>query len=91
MMKCDNIVNLHRVYEDKDEMVRSVGHLASTIASKSPLVVRGTKEIIRYTRDHTVQDSLHYMGTFNAAFLLSDDLKESFEAQVMKREPKYHD
>jgi len=45
--------------------------------------------MLLYTRDHSVDESLKYMGTYNAAYLLSDDLKESFMAQMSKKVPEY--
>ncbi len=78
-------------YETREIMIEEVTKIARTIASKSPIVVRGTKEILRYTRDHSVEDSLNYIATYNAAFLLSNDLKESFTAQMSKRDAVYED
>ncbi|MCL4126294.1 UNVERIFIED_CONTAM: hypothetical protein GTU68_054506 [Idotea baltica] len=80
---------VNKVYPDKESLIQSVTEIAETIASKSPLVIRGTKEIIQYTRDHSVEESLRYMGTFNAAFLLTNDLTECFRAQMTKTEPKF--
>lgn len=81
----------NRSYKTKEEMLREVKELGETIAAKSPLVIRGTKEMLLYTRDHSVDESLKYMGTYNAAYLLSEDLKESFMAQMAKRAPAYKD
>jgi enoyl-CoA hydratase len=60
--------------------------LAKMIASKSPLVIRGTKEMLLYKRDHSVNESLNYMAIWNAAMLMSDDLMEAFQASLQKRE-----
>ncbi len=79
----------NKSYASKEDMITGVTEIAETIAAKSPLVIRGTKEMLLYTRDHTVDESLKYMGTFNAAYLMSDDLKESFMAQMAKRKPDY--
>ncbi len=70
-------------------MMEHVMQIAKTIAEKSPMVIRGTKHILQYTRDHSVQESLDYMATFNAAFMIGDDLSESFKAHVEKRTPVY--
>jgi len=80
---------VNKVYADKTEMIEGVTASAEMIASKSPLVVRGTKEIIQYTRDHSVAESLNYMSVYNAAYLLTDDLKEAFRAQMMKDKPVF--
>ena len=80
---------VNRSFQDKDQLMEEVSQIANTIASKSPLVIRGTKEILLYTRDHSVDESLKYMATYNSAYLMSDDLKESFESYVTKRKPEF--
>src|SRR5690606_33605743 len=51
---------VNRVYEDRDSLLAGVMQLAAEIASKSPIAIRGTKEMIRYMRDHRVDDGLEY-------------------------------
>lgn len=78
-----------RTYTDQDEMMQEVGKIAAVIAAKSPLAVRSTKQMLLYSRDHTVADSLDHMATWNAAVLLSKDLGEAFQATLEKRAPKF--
>ncbi|MDM0041272.1 hypothetical protein QTH89_03835 [Variovorax sp. J22G21] len=47
---------------------------------KSPLCLRGTKEMISYVRDRPVADGLNYIATWNAAMLYSEDLDEARRA-----------
>jgi len=75
----------NRSYADREEMMTDVTKLAATIAAKSPLVIRGTKEILQYTRDHTVDESLKYMGTFNAAYLSKREMEEAFKATMSEQ------
>ena len=82
---------VNRVFPGKTAMMDEVMQLAATIAAKSPLVVRGTKEVLLYSRDHTVADSLDYMVAWNAAMLLSRDLMEAFLATMQKRPPVFKD
>ena len=42
---------------------------ASLIASKSPVAVTSTKFNLNYARDHSIQDGLLFMRTWNAAML----------------------
>jgi len=77
--------------DSKENMLQTVKEIAENIAGKSPLSIRGTKEILRYTRDHSVEDSLNYMTTWNAAMLLSEDLAEAFKATMEKRKPNFKD
>lgn len=77
--------------ETKEELDAYVMKMALAIASKSPLSIRGTKEVLKYSRDHSVEDSLNQMATWNAAMILSDDLSEAFMATKEKRAAQYND
>jgi enoyl-CoA hydratase len=78
-----------RCYDTPVELVAGVQQIAAAIAAKSPLAIRGTKEMITYARDHTVADGLNYVATWNAAMLLSADLGEALTASREKRAPKF--
>lgn len=64
---------------------------AGAIARKSPLAVRGTKQILNYSRDHSVADGLEFVATWNAGMLLSQDLMASVEAFRSKRAAEFAD
>lgn len=89
--EAEKIGLVNRMYADKETMLEEVMKIAAMIASKSPLCIRGTKQMLLYKRDHTVADSLDYMATWNAAMLLSNDLMESFQATMAKRKAVYED
>ncbi len=80
---------INRVYEDKTAMLEGVMEIAKTIAAKSPIVVRGTKENLVYTRDHNTNDALNYIATWNAAMLMSNDIMEAFQASMQKRPAEF--
>ncbi|MEZ5023636.1 MAG: crotonase/enoyl-CoA hydratase family protein [Chitinophagales bacterium] len=80
---------VNTVYESKEEMLEGVMAIAKTIASKSPLSIRGSKEMLQYSRDHSVADGLNYIATWNAGMLLSTDLMEAFQASMEKRNPEF--
>ena len=82
---------VNRTYADADAMLEEVMSLALEIAGKSPVSIRGTKEMILYTRDHTVAEGLNYIATWNAAMLLSDDLREALTAKTQGRDPLFED
>lgn len=82
---------INRVYPDSDALWDGVQAIAATIAAKSPLAVRGIKQALNYGRDHRVADGLEQVATWNAAMLLSADLKESVTAQSEKRAPRFPD
>jgi len=87
--KAIGLVNDH--YSTKEEMMKHVTEVAQMIASKSPLVIRGIKETLLYKRDHSVEESLTQIANYNASMLISDDLMESFQAHMEKRNPVYKD
>ena len=82
---------VNHCYKDKDEMMEEVEKTAQLIASKSPLSIRGTKEILQYTRDHSVEEGLNYMAIWNASMILSNDLMEAFQASIEKRQGAFED
>ena len=82
---------VNRVYEDRDTMMREVMVIAQSIAAKSPLAVRGSKEMLLYSRDHSVSESLNYIATWNAGMLSEADLQAGLRAQMEKRQATYED
>jgi enoyl-CoA hydratase len=80
---------VNQTFSTQEEMMDRVMEIAKMIAAKSPLVIRGTKEMLLYKRDHSVEDSLDYMATWNAAMLMSKDLMEAFQANLERREAKF--
>jgi len=75
--------------ETREEMMEEVMKVAALIASKSPLSIRGTKEVIKYSREHSIADGLNYMATWNAAMILSNDLNAAFMASMQKKKPEF--
>lgn len=82
---------VNEVYTDQPAMLNAVLSIAERIASRSPLAVHGTKEMINYTRDHSVEDSLRYMATWQTGMFHPTDLIESFGARMETRDPEYED
>ena len=82
---------VNRVFESREALREGVLAIAATIAAKSPLAIRGTKEMIVYARDHSVADALNYNATWNAALLMSEDLQEAMMANMEKRAPRFKD
>ncbi|GIZ11867.1 crotonase/enoyl-CoA hydratase family protein [Pseudomonas sp. NCCP-436] len=82
---------VNRTYESQEALLEGVMAIAREIASKSPLAVRGTKAMIRYMRDHRVDDGLDYVATWNAAMLQSEDLRLAMTAHMSKQKPEFAD
>ncbi len=78
-----------RVFDDHESLVAGVLKIAKDIAARSPLAIVGSKEMLNYTRDHSVADGLNYIATWNAAMVITQDLGEGMKAQAEKRPPAY--
>lgn len=62
------------------EVLAAAMELAAVIASKSPIATLGTKHLLNYSRDHTVQEGLNYTTVWNMSMLQSEDLSAAFAA-----------
>jgi enoyl-CoA hydratase len=82
---------VNRVFGSREEMQQGVRAIAAAIAAKSPLSIRGSKEMINYARDHSVADGLNYVATWNAAMLMSEDLQRAMMANMSKQAPQFRD
>lgn len=71
-----------------ETLARATG-LAMEIARKSPVAVAGTKANLLYSRDHSVQDGLNYMTTWNMAALQSEDIGKAVQGAMLKERPTF--
>ncbi|RDW67371.1 enoyl-CoA hydratase/isomerase family protein [Aspergillus mulundensis] len=78
-----------RVFETKEEAVKGALELATLMASKSPIAVQGTKELLNWSRDHTVQDGLRYTTIWNSAALQTSDVQSALLSGIQKRKPTF--
>ncbi|AXQ31833.1 enoyl-CoA hydratase [Solimonas sp. K1W22B-7] len=78
-----------QVHESPDTLREAVNRLAATIASKSPVALRGIKRNLLWARDRSVADGLSYVAAWNAAMMPGEDLRESLDAVQQKRAPSY--
>jgi enoyl-CoA hydratase len=82
---------VQEVYADHDSLVAGVLETAREIASKSPLAVWGTKVSMNYARDHSVDDSLEQIATWQSGMFQPADMMEAFAAKAEKRPPVFPD
>ena len=75
---------VNRSFASEAALFENVDSIAATIATKSPLAVRGTKQILNYSRDHSVANGLEYVACWNAGMLMSEDLEVAVAAMIGK-------
>lgn len=80
---------LNAVYPDQESLLAGVMDVAKAIAKNSPLAVTGCKEMINYSRDHSVEDSLKYMATWQSGMFRPNDMMKSFAAKAQKSDPVF--
>ena len=57
-------MNSSRVFDTRQALLEAAISLASTIASKGPIAVQGSKINLNYARDHTVDDNFTFVVSF---------------------------
>jgi len=82
---------VNAVFPDHQALLDEVTAMARHIAGHSPLAVTGTKEMLNYTRDHSIADGLNYIATWNAGMLVSEDLIKAAAAAQTKEPVEYDD
>ena len=80
---------VNEVYDSHEAMLEAADAMAKEIASKSPVAIYGLKEILNYSRDHTVKDGLDYNALWSGAMLSSKDMGEAMQAKMEKRETSF--
>jgi enoyl-CoA hydratase len=80
---------VNEVYPSHEAMLDAVMDVAREIADKSPLAIWGSKEMLNYSRDHSVRDGLDYIATWQAGMFFGGDMAEAFRARSEKRKPAF--
>jgi enoyl-CoA hydratase len=82
---------VNSTFADQAALLEGVFGIAGEIAAKSPVAVRGTKQMLSYMRDHRVDDGLEYIATWNAAMLQSADLRIAMAAHMSRQTAEFAD
>jgi enoyl-CoA hydratase len=82
---------VNEVFETQEAMVAAALQCAREIAAKPPVAIWGTKQVIHYTRDHSVDDSLKQMGWIQGAIWSNSHVREAVTAMKEKRAGKFPD
>ncbi|MGY9025638.1 MAG: crotonase/enoyl-CoA hydratase family protein [Candidatus Pelagibacterales bacterium] len=82
---------LNHITTDHESALVKAFEIAENLASKSPLAMWGTKEVINYSRDHSIQDGLNFVSLWNAAMLHPEDVTIAAMAKMQKKKPVYKD
>jgi enoyl-CoA hydratase len=82
---------VNEVFDTHEQVVAHALATAREIASKAPLAVTGSKVMINYARDHTIQDGLDYIAVWQTAMFSGPHMAEAFKAKAEKRNADFPD
>ncbi|EMC92556.1 hypothetical protein BAUCODRAFT_295553 [Baudoinia panamericana UAMH 10762] len=77
------------VYDSKAATLQKALEVAKVLATKSPVAVQGTKEVLNFSRDHNVADGLNYIKVWNASMLQTKDVEDAMLAGLKKTKPTF--
>lgn len=78
-----------RVAKTPQELTELSVALAESIAKRSPVAVRGAKELMRFTNAHGVEASLRYTAAWQSGAFPGDDIDLCFDAKRQKISPSH--
>ena len=73
----------------KEEVIKEALRWTEAVAGKSPVAVQGTKEILNWSWERSVQDGLRYTSVWNSVALQTGDVREAMGAGIQKRRPRF--
>jgi Delta3,5-Delta2,4-dienoyl-CoA isomerase len=76
---------ISRSFGSKKELISEGVKLATYIATKSPVAVQGTKNILDAAWGRTVEDNLTYTAIWNQAMIQSDDMRKAMLSGIQKK------
>ena len=82
---------VNSLFDTHDQMLDAVTGIAVDIAKRSPLAVWGSKEMLNYGRDHSIDDSLRQIAVWQTGMFQPTDMREAFTAKTEKRDPRFED
>lgn len=82
---------INHVHADKDAVIAAGLETGQVIATKSPLAIAGIKRSLTYARDHSVNEGLEQIATWNSGMLRAEDLMRAMQARAVKQEAEFRD
>ncbi|MEO8654832.1 MAG: enoyl-CoA hydratase-related protein [Ramlibacter sp.] len=82
---------VNEVFDSHEAMLAAALQCAREIAAKPPVAIWGTKQVIHYARDHSVDDALKQMGWVQGAIWSNEHVREAVTALKQKRAGTYPD
>ena len=82
---------VNEVFDSQAAMLEAALQCAREIAAKPPVAIWGTKQVIQYASEHSVEDSLRQMGWLQGAVWSTQHVREAVQALKEKRAGTFPD
>jgi len=82
---------VNEVLPSHEACVAAALEAAKAISLKPPVAIWGTKQVLHYVRDHSVEDGLRHMGWLQGAIWSNANVREAITAMKEKRDPVFPD
>lgn len=82
---------VNQVFEDHDALNAGAVKMARQIATKSPLAIWGTKEVMNYAQGRTDEDTLKFLATWQGGMFSKSDVGKAVKAQMSGSEAQFDD
>jgi enoyl-CoA hydratase len=76
---------VNEVFSDREALMTGALKLAAEITDNADAAIRGAKKILNYMEDHSVDDGLKYVATWNSAFLNTEEIQKAVTKNVNRR------
>ena len=73
---------INELYENQEELMKGALNLAREITGNADNAVRGTKKILNYMEDHSVDDGLKFVAAWNSAFFNTGEVQKAFQRSM---------
>jgi enoyl-CoA hydratase len=73
---------VNELYENQEELMKGALDLAKEIAGNADNAVRGTKNVLNYMENHSVDDGLKYVAAWNSAFFNTGEVQKAFQRSM---------
>jgi delta(3,5)-delta(2,4)-dienoyl-CoA isomerase len=77
------------VLNTKAEALAKGMEIAKLLATKSPVAVQSTKELLNHARDNKIADSLRYTSAWNAGAIQTADVEKAMLSGIKKTRPTF--
>jgi enoyl-CoA hydratase len=73
---------INELYENQEDLMKGALNLAAEIVGNADNAVRGSKKILNYMENHSVNDGLKYVATWNSAFFNTGEVQKAFQRSM---------